>query len=168
MDELHIAPEPPRLDEVDLQILRLLRLDARRSARALAREIGMSAGAVTERISRLEAAGVIRGYHADVDPVPLGYRMRVIMSIRLRGDADRQAVREYVLQLKEVIAAYFTAGRWDLVLLVRVRSQDHLRTGVLDHVRLCPGFERSETMLVLERHAPSEQSAMAHDLEQSE
>jgi DNA-binding Lrp family transcriptional regulator len=60
---------PPQLDDVDLEILRLLRVDARRSARAIARDVGMSPGAVNERLTRLENSGVIRGYHADIDPV---------------------------------------------------------------------------------------------------
>jgi DNA-binding Lrp family transcriptional regulator len=157
--------DPSRLDDVDFQILRILRLDARQSARSLAREIGMSPGAVTERLSRLENAGVIRGYHADVDPVALGYRMRVIVSIALKADADQQVVRDYLLEMKEVIAAYFVTGRWDLVVLARVRTQEHLRQAVIEHVRRCPGFKKSETMLVLERHAPGAQSAIAHDLE---
>jgi DNA-binding Lrp family transcriptional regulator len=51
---------PPQLDDVDLEILRLLRVDARRSARAIARDVGMSPGAVNERLTRLENFCVIR------------------------------------------------------------------------------------------------------------
>jgi DNA-binding Lrp family transcriptional regulator len=159
------VPWDVTLDEIDLRILRLLRADARRSARSLAREISMSAGAVIERLSRMENSGVIRGYHADIDPVALGYRMRVIVSVSLKAEAEVQTVIDYFMELKEVIAVYLVAGRWDLVLLARIRTQEQLRAELLEAVRRCPGFERSETMLVLERHAPGAQSAIAHDSE---
>lgn len=61
-----MSERSPSLDEVDLRILRLLAEDARMSIRSVGREIGMSAPSVTERISRLERAGVIRGYRTDI------------------------------------------------------------------------------------------------------
>jgi DNA-binding Lrp family transcriptional regulator len=153
------------IDEVDLQIIRLLRSDARRSARAIAREISMSPGAVTERLSRLEESGVIRGYHADVDPEALGYRMRVMIFIQLDVNVPRSDTLDFLVEMKEIIAMYFVTGRWDLVVLGRVRSQEHLDQGVLNRLRQCPGFVRSETTLILERHAPSAPSALARDAE---
>jgi Lrp/AsnC family leucine-responsive transcriptional regulator len=156
----------PQLDDVDLQILRLLRIDARRSARAVAREVGMSAGAVTERLARLENSGVIRGYHADVDPLALGYRMRAFISIQLRAGIPTSESVNFLLEQKEIIGIYLVTGRWDLVLLVQVPNQEHLHRNLLTTLRTsCPGIERTETMLILERHAPGAQSAIAHTRE---
>ena len=156
---------PPQLDDVDLEILRLLRIDARRSARAIARDVGMSPGAVNERLARLENAGVIRGYHADIDPVALGYRMRAVVSIGLSPGVPTSDTVDFLLQMKEIIGIYLVAGRWDIVLLVQVANQDHLHRTLLGELRRCPGFARSESMLVLERHAPTAQSAIAHAFE---
>src|SRR3954453_20458750 len=69
------------LDEVDRRILVLLSEDCRRSQRALARELGMSAPAVGERIGRLERLGVIRGYGIQVDWSAAGYPTTVYLSI---------------------------------------------------------------------------------------
>src|ERR1700716_1947915 len=59
--------EPRPVDEIDQQIITLLTGDARLSARAISRELGMSPGAISERIDRLETGGIITGYHASVD-----------------------------------------------------------------------------------------------------
>src|SRR5882757_4410323 len=68
------SPTVP-LDDVDRQILVLLSQDSRRSQRALARELGMSAPAVGERIGRLERLGVIRGYGVRLDWSAAGFPM---------------------------------------------------------------------------------------------
>ena len=70
------------LDLVDLQILQALTNQARLSMAELAREIGMSAPSVTERVRRLEERGVITGYHAHVDPAALGLPITVLIRVR--------------------------------------------------------------------------------------
>ncbi|WP_052182738.1 Lrp/AsnC family transcriptional regulator [Rhizobium sp. YS-1r] len=80
---------PPRLrfeshqiDKVDATILEALDADARLSMADLGRLIGMSAPAVSERVRRLETAGVIRGFSLDVDTRALGYEIRALVRIR--------------------------------------------------------------------------------------
>jgi Lrp/AsnC family transcriptional regulator, leucine-responsive regulatory protein len=62
-----------KLDDINRRLLTELQADPRLTMSALARRVGMSAPAVTERIQRLESAGVIRGYRLDVDPAALGF-----------------------------------------------------------------------------------------------
>jgi len=70
------------LDTLDTQILRVLTDDARTSMAELARAVGLSAPSVTERVRRLEEAGVVRGYAADVDPRALGLALSAYIRIR--------------------------------------------------------------------------------------
>lgn len=70
------------LDEPDANILRVLTTDARTSVAEIAREVGLSAPSVSERIRRLEEAGVIQGYAADVNPQALGLALSVHIRIR--------------------------------------------------------------------------------------
>ena len=65
------------VDSLDLALLRALTENARQSQRALAREVQMSPPAVADRLARLERAGVIRGYRADIDWAALGYPVNV-------------------------------------------------------------------------------------------
>lgn len=70
------------LDEVNCRLLAALQADPRVTMSALARQVGMSAPAVTERVQRLERAGVIRGYRVDVDPAALGLPVTAFARIR--------------------------------------------------------------------------------------
>ena len=71
-----------QLDPTNRQLIAALQDDARLSLAELGRRVGLTAPAVGERLARLEEAGVIRGYHADVDPRALGYELSVILRIR--------------------------------------------------------------------------------------
>ncbi|MGW5075977.1 Lrp/AsnC family transcriptional regulator [Rhodococcus sp. NPDC004095] len=80
MDATH---GPTGLDDVDRRILALLCDDARKSVRALARAVGMSPGAVEERVERMERAGMITGYRAELNPSMLGYALEVLVGVEL-------------------------------------------------------------------------------------
>ena len=70
------------LDDVNRQLLRELQADPRITMSALARRVGMSAPAVTERVQRLERSGVIAGYRVDIDPAALGMPVAAYARIR--------------------------------------------------------------------------------------
>src|ERR1700683_3597147 len=76
------APSTPavEVDNLDLALLRALTENARQSQRALARAVQMSAPAVADRLARLERAGVIRGYRADIDWAALGHPVGVSLA----------------------------------------------------------------------------------------
>jgi len=69
------------LDALDWQILRELQQEARLSYNALARRVGLSAPAVAERVRRLEEAGVIVGYRAEVDPAKVGLQVMAVVQL---------------------------------------------------------------------------------------
>jgi Lrp/AsnC family leucine-responsive transcriptional regulator len=69
------------VDEKSWRILTALQDDARASLKTLADVAGLSVPATAERIRKMEEAGVIRGYHADVDPEALGYIIKAIIAI---------------------------------------------------------------------------------------
>ena len=139
------------LDDVDRRILAALRRDGRLSSRALGTEVGMSAGAVAERVRRLESTGAIRGYGADVDPRVLGHGMRVLVGLQVdQGKAPLQEVVDALLALPEVVEVGIVSGQWDLVVTLQVKDQHHLRELVSEGLWGVPGFRHSESMLVLE------------------
>jgi DNA-binding Lrp family transcriptional regulator len=145
----HGAPLAP-VDAVDRRILRHLQDDARISVRGLARAIGMSAGAVGERIERLEARGVIRGYRVDVDPAALGLGLEALIGIELSQHQSVLETMDVLRQLPEISRVELVTGRWDLVVRVRVRDQQHLRSVLTDDVWKIPNLRHSESMIVLD------------------
>jgi DNA-binding Lrp family transcriptional regulator len=137
-----------RLDEVDRRLLALLAEDARVSQRGLARELRMSPPAIGERLARLERAGVIRGYRAEIDWATLGYVTGYIAVTAMEG-ADQSAVMRALHQLPEVADIAVITGSLDMLARIRVRDHNHLRRFLLESVWQMPGIRRTETMLSL-------------------
>jgi Lrp/AsnC family transcriptional regulator, leucine-responsive regulatory protein len=143
---------PVRLDDTDRHVLRLLQDDARRPTAAIARAIGLTPPATLERIRRLEAAGVIRGYHADLAPEPLGYGMTVVLLIRL-GDHGREAVhafREAITRVDAVSECHYLTGTADFLLKVRVADVAGYRALLEEAISGLPGLQHVESAVVLE------------------
>lgn len=137
-------------DETDREILLLLAEHARQSVRELARRIQMSPGAVADRIARLEERGVIRGYHAEIDPAALGYGLEAIIALQVEQGPPMEVMLDRLMVIPEVEAAQVVTGPWDLVVRIRVRDHQHMRAVVFDKVWKVPGFRHSETMVSYE------------------
>ena len=113
-------------DRIDLELIKLLIADPRRSQRALAKEVGLSAPAVADRITRLEAAGVITGYTADVDLAVLGYGLTVYVEVSRDLGPDHRELSKRLAEIDEVERVILTTGNYDLMLKVNVTDRDHL------------------------------------------
>jgi DNA-binding Lrp family transcriptional regulator len=135
------------LDAIDAKIVAMLAEDARLSTRAIARAVGMSPTGVSERLDRLHGRGVIRGYHADIDPAALGWGVEAIIGMTTQQGDIVLTLVNHLMTLPEVITAYIVTGRWDILLSVRARSQQELQDFVVGVLPASPGFVRSETML---------------------
>src|SRR5258708_17045770 len=144
------VPEPVSLDEVDLAIVELLVRDARASQRRIAREVGMSAPAVADRIARLERTGVIRGYRAEIDRSLLGFSLVAYVSVVAVNTLKQpDSVLEALRALPEVEDVAIVAGPMDLILRLRVRDHEHLRRCLFESIWQLPGVSRTETFLWL-------------------
>lgn len=107
------------LDELGRALLRRLAEDPRRSASELARDVGVSAPTVRERIRRMEETGVIRGYRLDVDPAALG--LPVTAWVRLRpGPGQMSRIAELAERTPEVSECHRISGEDCFLLKVHV------------------------------------------------
>ncbi len=145
-------PRPPRLDDIDRRILHRLQAAARTSNAALAREVGLTPPATLDRVRRLEEAGIIRGYHADLAPEPLGFGMTVILLIRLdhHGREAVHAFRAAIEQVDEVAECHYLTGTADFLLKVRVRDVADYRRLLETAISGLPGLAHVESAVVLE------------------
>lgn len=137
------------LDALDEHILASLQRDARLSGRAIAREHGVAAGTVNERISRLEDSGVITGYSAVVDRAKLGEPLRFVVGLQITHGQDLDDVLNELAAIPEVEEVLVVAGQWDLFVHCRVRNPEHLNEVLVGQIWKSPTFQRSETMLVI-------------------
>lgn len=136
------------MDAVDRKLLDALRANARATYAELARVVGLSAPAVHERVGKLEAAGVITGYHAAVAPESLGYSMNALIGLFLGDGADPDAVAAALAEVPEVEDCWFVAGEESYVVKVRVPDVAGLERmiGTLNAMR---GVARTRTTVVL-------------------
>jgi len=111
------------IDQHDTRILAELQADARLTMAELGRRVHLSQPAVTERVRKLEAAGVITGYRATVDLAKLGYGIRAVMRV---GRAEYARVVKLVQQTPEVISAYNVTGDDSWVIEIAVIDVSHL------------------------------------------
>jgi Lrp/AsnC family transcriptional regulator, leucine-responsive regulatory protein len=122
------------LDEINLRLLRALAENPRLPMTALARIVGMSSPAVTDRVRRLEDAGVIQGYRLDIDPKALGLPLTTIIRVRPNpGQLGR--VAELIHSIPEVVECHRITGDDCFILTVHLPAMDQLDR-LLDRILL--------------------------------
>jgi Lrp/AsnC family leucine-responsive transcriptional regulator len=142
------------LDEIDRQILELLRRDARRTVADIARRVSLSAAPVKRRIDRLEAIGVITGYTVVVDDAKLGRHLEAFVELKFAGNASVDEISSSVDSLTEVRALFMTAGDPDALVWLSVEDLSDLRR-IVNHLRRHPRVTGTKTLMVLDTWTPS-------------
>lgn len=136
------------VDSVDRKLIDALRGNARATFAELARIVGLSAPATHERVSKLEAAGVITGYHAAVAPEALGYAMNALIGVIITDGADIDALTAALTALPAVEDCWFVAGEVTFVIKVAVPDMSGLETTIRT-LNATPGVARTQTTVVL-------------------
>ncbi|MDH2413892.1 Lrp/AsnC family transcriptional regulator [Nocardioides sp. CER19] len=124
------------MDELDSAIVQELQRDARQTNRELARHLGIAPSTCLERVRLLRARGVIRGYHAEIDPAALNRETEAFISTQIRP-LSRDVIDSFktaLIKLPEVIAVYVVAGDEDFLVHVAVQDLDHLHAFLVDRL----------------------------------
>ena len=126
------------MDQLDRELIALLRVDSRKPAAALAQALGVSRGTVQNRIDRLTARGIIQGFTVKTRPDADGGRVRAIMSIAIEGERSG-AVIKALRGFPEVDKVHTTNGRWDLIAELDVETLAEF-SDALDRIRQIEGI----------------------------
>ena len=133
----------PMMDSVDEKIIQLLQKNARISIKDIASQVFLSSPAVTARIDRLEKIGIIRGYHAQIDPEALGYRIKAFVNLEMEP-SKKTEFYAYVENVPNVIECNCVTGDYAMLLQV-----EFWNTNELDHfVNELQRFGKTKTQIV--------------------
>jgi Lrp/AsnC family transcriptional regulator, leucine-responsive regulatory protein len=136
------------LDQTDLEIVELLREDARRTLADIGERVSLSAPAVKRRVDRLERDGVIVGYTALVDHALLGRPLQAFTELRFAGNLPVDQIAGIADGIPEVQTIFTTAGDPDALAWIRVRDVDDLKR-VIDLLRRSGRVTGTKTLMVL-------------------
>ncbi|SED48295.1 DNA-binding transcriptional regulator, Lrp family [Rhodococcus jostii] len=149
------------LDDVDRILLDQLSRDARTPNNALAAMAGIAPSTCLGRVRSLVERGVIRGFHADIDPATLGRDLQAMIAVRVQASARQHLgkLSQQLALLEQVLNVYFIAGADDYLIHVATSSSEELRRFVLDHLSAHPAVASTETILIFEHVRPRGGSA---------
>lgn len=133
-----------QLDKISWNILRELQVDARLSYAELGRRVGLTTPAVIERVRKLEDAGIITGYRAEIDAAKVGLPITAFIRMSITG-VDYSHIIEVVQESNEVLECHRGTGGDSFIMKVAVADVGHLQT-IID--KLVP-FGITTTSIVL-------------------
>ena len=138
------------VDLVDLRILSILQQNARETQADIARAVGLAPSAVLERIRKLEARGVIRGYAARIDPRALDQSTLAFVSVRGDDLAGTDNVARALADFPEVLEVHHVAGEDCYLVKVRAKDPEHLGQLLRTRFARIPSVRSTRTTIVLE------------------
>jgi Lrp/AsnC family leucine-responsive transcriptional regulator len=146
--------ETVALDEIDSEILRLLREDGRMPWSDLGAAVGLSANAAADRVRRLRRAGVITGFVALVDPAAGGRHLEAVIGVTLARGVDSDAFAVLAAKLEPVTEVLHLSGAPDYQLRVACRDTAEL-DALLRTLRNRAGALDTETTIILRSGPPA-------------
>jgi Lrp/AsnC family transcriptional regulator, leucine-responsive regulatory protein len=138
------------VDGLDLRILDFLQTNARQTQADIARAIGLAPSGVLERIRKLEAKGVIRGYLADIDPKVAGLGMLAFVAVRSDEVASDDRIARALADTPEVLEVHHVAGEDCYLVKVRCRDAEHLGQLLRTRIGRIAGVRSTRSTIVLE------------------
>ena len=142
-----------KLDEADIRLLRALQRDAQITAQQLGERLGLSPSQAARRRQRLEAAGIIRGYRARLDPERLGLGVQAFVQVQMAthdpGEVAHFARR--VDGLEEITGAWILTGEADYLLHIYCRSLADLNRLIHDQLLPLKAVARVQSRIVMDQ-----------------
>ena len=145
-------PNYPQLDAIDRAILEHLSVDARLPNNRLAEKVGLAPSTCLARVRALREAGVVRGFHAEIDLGALGRPLQAMIAVRLAVHA-REQIEDFtrsVRALPGVLSVFHITGVTDYLIWVAAADAQDLREFVVDHLATHPAVAHAETSLIYE------------------
>lgn len=149
------------LDGIDRALLGHLMDDCKQSLASLGEKVRLSPPSVLERVRKLEEAGVLRGYHAEVSPKAVGLDIGSFIGVGIDHPRSIPGFEKHIAEMPEVLECHHVTGRHTLMLKVRTTDTGSLHQ-LISRLRELPGVARTETMVVLATQIERSQLPLPH------
>ena len=136
------------VENLDVEILRLLQEDSRLSYNKVARKLGISVGTAFNHIKNLEKKGVLKGYTIVVDSEKMGYGLTVLVFIQVEGGHIAE-IEEEIKKTANVLAIYNLTGDYDAAAIIKFKARESLSL-FLKHLLSTPHVKRTVTNVALD------------------
>jgi len=133
------------LDEIDVQILRLLQKDGRMSYADLSRRLGVPQSTIRFKVSRLIKLGFIKKIVAILDPCKLGYKITLIMLLKIDTKRSNQ-IFAHIAKMKEAHHVLQITGKYDVAAIFHAKDMDHANN-IISNVKKMEGVFDAETLI---------------------
>lgn len=142
-----------KLDKIDEQIIYDLQKDGRMTNVELARRAGISAPPCLRRVKNLQDNDIIRGYHANVNPEKLGYRVTEFVFIALNSSVEKDVklFEEYILGFDLVRECYYISGDYDFLLVLVARDTQESSEFIKNYIQTFENVHDVITSLLIRR-----------------
>jgi Lrp/AsnC family leucine-responsive transcriptional regulator len=135
------------ISQTDARLLRILQADGRRSYADLGTDLGMAGPSAHERVKKLEARGVIRGYSANLDPRAVGLGVLAFTWVTQAPGTITVDLMPRFAEIAEIEECHHVAGEADYLLKLRARDMEHLGD-VIRQIQVTPNVFSTETEVV--------------------
>jgi DNA-binding Lrp family transcriptional regulator len=138
-------------DAIDLKLLSELQENGRITNVELASKVGLTAPPCLRRMRTLEQSGVIKGYHAEIDPATLGYSIMVfaMVSLKSQAEADLRAFEEHVRSLPNVRECHMLNGEIDFILKIVAHDLQSFQEFLTSQLTAAPNVSSVKTSLTI-------------------
>jgi len=140
-----------KLDATDRKILEILQKDSNITNAQLAKEIGLSPAPTLERVNKLETSGVIKSYHAVIDPASVGLGVSTFVMVTLKGH-NKDNINKFIGAIKtiaEVVECHHITGAGDFILKIVCADITAYQQLMLDHVSNIEVVDSLQSMVIL-------------------
>jgi DNA-binding Lrp family transcriptional regulator len=139
------------LDSIDLKLLDELQSDGRITNVDLAAKVGLTAPPCLRRVRALEQSGVIKSYHAEVDPAALGYTISVfaMVSLKSQAEADLKAFEDHIRSIPEVRECHMLNGEIDFILKILAKDLQSFQELLTTQLTSAPNVSSVKTSLTI-------------------
>ncbi|WP_435132866.1 Lrp/AsnC family transcriptional regulator [Formosa sp. A9] len=151
-----------KLDDVDFKLIQALEKDSKQSIKQLAETVNLSITPVHERVKKLEASGIIKGYNAVIDYTKLGKSLVAYCQVTLTTHQEEpfRAFEAYINTLENVVEANYIAGTYDILLKIILKDMNEYQEFVLKKISRTQIVSQIQSSFVIKNIKDSKNKAM--------